>query len=958
MPEVSFGEWLKRRRGAEGWTQGQLAQKINCSVSALRKMESEERRPSADTIERLAALFRIPQDERKSFLRFARGDWQAISEGDREDSPWLISPGRVTKHIETSPPKNNLPLQLTNFIGREKDKAEILNLLAGQRLVTLVGAGGIGKTRLSLEVAREALITFPDGLWFIELAPVSDPALVSQAIVNTLGLIEQANRSFQTILTDFLRKKKALLIFDNCEHLIQACAQLTEALLRACSNLKILATSREALGISGEFACNVDTLSIPDIRQSLRAESLTEYESVRLFLDRAQTTVRNFTITSDNLHAIAQICHHLDGIPLALELAAARVKGLSVEQIASRLDDRFHLLSSGNRTALSRHQTLQALIDWSHDLLTEPEQMLLSRLSVFAGGWTLESAERICAGDGLESNQILALLLRLVDKSLVTAKTQEAESRYHMLETIRQYAHEKLWQAGEGEWMRERHLVYFVDLAERAEPNLRAFDMLMWLDRLETELENIRVALEWAQESDIEAQLRLASALLWFWHIRNYKSEGTEWLERALTIKTTEPDDQPMTPHRALIRGKALHAAGFLSLMFMETEKGSLLSEEALSLFQALGMAGRPGMAYTLCNLSVAASQKQDFLRQKTFLERSFEMFQELGDKFGIAQCLNDLGYFAIDDGEYEQAKTLWEDHLALRKEIGDMDGIALALCQLGRLANQQGNYNQAATYFETSLSLFRQLRNKWAMGMVLDNLACLAGAQGNYSQAAENLEEALGHMQALGNKFFLADTLSKMGALARSQGNYARATQLHEEALTLFRELGNKIDIAYALSNSGFTAIAKEDDEQAENRFDEALLISQDITDKLLAALALYGLGRVAQARGNYTHAQARYTEGIMSQSSKLIVAKHLEGFALLATIENHMERAVKLFGASHTLHSPFRFEMSAKERAEHDQAIDVARATLGEETFTTAWDEGKKMTLDDVIRYALEES
>ncbi|HEY9525728.1 MAG TPA: helix-turn-helix domain-containing protein, partial [Anaerolineales bacterium] len=509
MAEVSFGGWLKRRRGAEGWTQGQLAQKINCSTSALRKMESEERRPSAQIVEQLAEIFNIPREERKAFLRFTRGDWQAISSGNQEESPWRDPRVRT-------PPRSNLPASTTSFIGREKELDEIVHLVAKDRLVTLAGAGGIGKTRLSLKAAQELLNAFADGVWFIELAPLSDPTLVPQAMVSTLGLIDQAGRSALNVLTDFLQTKHALLILDNCEHLIQTCAQLAETLLHACPNLHLIATSREALGVPGEITFSVPALSVPEIEQSFVIETLTKYEAVQLFIERARAALPGFVLTRDNVPAIAQVCHQLDGIPLALELAAARIKMMSLEEIRSHLNDRFRLLTGGARTALPRHQTLQAMIDWSHDLLSEPERVLWRRLSIFAGGWSLKAAESICGNEGIETHEILDLLTQLLNKSLLIAEQEQGkETRYHMLETIRQYARDKLWTAGEGAMMRQRHLAYFVDLAERAEPNLRAFDMVIWLDRLETEQDNIRVAMEWALESDVEAELRLASALWW-----------------------------------------------------------------------------------------------------------------------------------------------------------------------------------------------------------------------------------------------------------------------------------------------------------------------------------------------------------------------------------------------------------------------------------------------------------
>jgi predicted ATPase/DNA-binding SARP family transcriptional activator/uncharacterized protein HemY len=875
--------------------------------------------------------------------------YQLIAPGLPADYPPLKTPG-------TFP--HNLPAQLTSFIGREQELNEIINLIAKNRLVTLTGAGGIGKSRLSIQVAFALVNNFPNGTWLVELAPLSDPALVLQAIVTTLGLIEQANRPLQTILTDFLQEKKSLLILDNCEHLIQACAQLAETLLRACPDLHILATSREALGVAGEAVYLVPSLTTPDPLKST-LDSLSEYEAVQLFLERAQSAMRDFSLTKENAQAIAQVCHHLDGIPLALELAAARVRGLSVEQIASRLDDRFHLLMSRTRTVLPRHQTLQAMIDWSHDLLTESERVLLRRLSMFASGWTLEAAEAVCASDELKSNQILDLLLHLVDKSLVVAETQEAESRYHMLETIRQYAREKLWAAGEGDLMCQRHLAYFVDLAERAEPNLRAFEMVMWLDRLESELDNIRVALEYALESNIEAQLRLASALWWFWHIRDHKGEGTEWLERALSIEAMERTDRPLTLSRAIIRGKALYVAGFLRVMMWETGIGATLSEESLTLFRDLGPAGKRGMAYALWNLSVVAAQQSDLRRRKALMEESLALFQEVGDKFGIAQCLPSVASNAMNlDGDFERARALTEEGLDLYKEIGDKDGIANTLQSLGYLAFQQGDYQQATTWFESSLALFQEVRNKYGLGGTLYGLAQAAKAQGRYGKATTVLEEALALEQNSGRTNLIAYTLYSLGEVAAAQGNYEQAAERYEEGLAASRKTRNPGAIASGLYGLGKIAWAQGDYVQAIKKFEAALAISREAGNKFETSSALQGLGKVAQSQRDYATARSYYTEAIVLRgeiSDRFSAAFNLEAIATLATVQKQLEQAARLFGVAETLLPAIRFEMFAVERDEHDWAVATTRAELGEEAFMAAWEEGKKMTLAEAVAYAL---
>jgi predicted ATPase/DNA-binding SARP family transcriptional activator len=922
-----------------------------------------------------------------------------------------VKPVHVQKPVERITPKHNLPLQLSSFIGREKEQAEIINLITKHRLVTLTGVGGIGKTRLSIQVASTLLNNFPNGILLVELAPLSDPVLVPQVIVNTLGLIEQPDRSPLDILRDFLKSKRALLILDNCEHLIEACAQLAETLLRACPNLKILATSREALNIAGETIWVAPPLSLPEAQQPMWSDTLMQYDAIRLFVERAAATLPTFALTTQNSAvAIAQVCHKLDGLPLAIELAAVHVRALTVEQIAAHLERRFHLLTSGSRTAPPRHQTLKAMIDWSYNLLPAKHQLFFQRLSVFAGGWTLEAAETICSDDSIDASDVAVLLSYLVNDSLVVAQTQGELPRYHMLETIRQYAHEKLWAAGEGEIMRQRHLAYFVDLAQRAGPNLRALGTVMWLDRLDAEYDNIRAALDWAQESDVEAQLRLASALLWFWHIRGHKNEGIDWLERGLSIDAAERGDQPLTPSRVMTRGKALNASGILLSMYSKFEKAREQLEESLTLFQELGPEGKQGMAYALLGLSEMPDAGN---RVRSLREQSLALFRELGDNFGTAESLQTLAFYAQDDdNDYEQARIFAEENLALRRQIGDQDGIAMALTILGNLAFRQEDYQRAITLFEESFAIWREIGNKWSIGWWLANLGDVFFWQGDYERAIKNYEETLAFAQQVGDQFSIARNYYRMGFIAWCQGHYGRATEMITDSLAVFRDVGHQRMVARSLHPLGDIALAQGDEERAAQcyemelalgreirlnesiifalhglgkvawaqddydvaakRFKEGLRMSREADLKYATFHSLYGLGRVAQSRGDYAAARALYSEALGIQKWQIgafwyqwawlktyrsAVAYPLNTLAVIAAAQNQMRRTASLFGASETFYPPLRFEMSPQERAEHDQAIATARAALGEEAFIAAWGDGKEMTLDEAVAYALKE-
>jgi non-specific serine/threonine protein kinase len=491
----------------------------------------------ADLVYRM--LDKDPQ-QRIPSVRLVGAELEALLKG-REP----VTPPRVTPVPSADVPRHNLPTQLSKFIGREKDIAEVKQLLSAARLVTLTGSGGAGKTRLSLQVAAEVLDDYKEGVWFVELAALTDPALIPQTVAAVLDLREESGRPMMAVLADDLRAKTVLIILDNCEHLIEGCAQFVDAILRAAPHVKLFASSREPLSIGGEAIYRVPSLAVPDPQRLPPLEALTQYDAVRLFIERAKAAMTSFEVNDANAPAVAQLCYHLDGIPLAIELAAARVRGLKVEQIAQRLGDRFRLLTAGGRTALPHHQTLRALIDWSHSLLADQERSLFRRLSVFAGGWTIEAAEAICAGDGLESFDVLDVLLRLVDKSLVIMDEQSNETRYRMLETIREYAFDKLRDVGEIERIRNQHRDYFLafaELANRQPPAERA----QWHNRVESDHDNLRDALRWTlEQNESEFALRLCNALAAFWSARGHWTESRRWYERAIV---SSRQHQAITP--------------------------------------------------------------------------------------------------------------------------------------------------------------------------------------------------------------------------------------------------------------------------------------------------------------------------------------------------------------------------------------------------------------------------
>jgi len=639
--------------------------------------------------------------------------------------------------------RNNLPSYLTSFIGREREMAEFKRLLGANRLVTLTGAGGAGKTRLALQIAAEVLEEYPDGVWVIELAALSDPSLVPKTIASVLDVPEQPGRPVTETLVDALRSKNLLLVLDNCEHLLPVCAHLSERLLLACPRLRILATSREALDVSGEVVRRVPSLSLPDLRHPPSPEHLPRYEAVRLFIERAALIQPEFALTAENAAAVVRVVTRLDGIPLAIELAAARAKMLTVEQIEARLDDRFRLLTAGGRTALPRHQTLRAAMDWSYHLLSEEERAVLRRLSVFAGGWTLEAAEAICVGNGAEKDKVLDLLAELVDKSLVVAETKGREARYRLLETVRQYGHDRLEESGEAAATRTRHRDWYLALAERAEPGLRGVDQKIWLERLEMENDNLRAALEWCrsrgEDADGALGLRLAAALMRFWEKRGYYVEGRAWLGTMLA--RGEAASPPL-------RVRALNGAGILAYRQGDYEH-----------------------VLTLCTEGLRVSEQH-------------------GDARGGGEALHFLAHIMQARGDYDHATEMMERSLALRRAAGDTVGVANSVDCLGEIARSRGDYERAATLARQAMTLYDNMGEVRGLTHVLHNLAYVKLHQGYPDEAIGLFRESLLRAQDLGH---MRDTIMAVAGLAA-----ARAGEIAPERVArLLGAVGALLEVA-----------------------------------------------------------------------------------------------------------------------------------------------------------------
>jgi predicted ATPase/DNA-binding XRE family transcriptional regulator len=770
LEPFSFGTWLRQKRRSLDLTQKAFAAQVGCAEITVRRMEADEYKPSRELAFLLFEKLGISELERPQWISFARG-----------------TSGLPTRAMPpATKPKTNLPAALSSFIGREKEQADAIKLMTKHRLVTLTGSGGVGKTRFAIKIAGQLLENYPDGVWLIELASLNDPSLLPQIVATLFGLRPQAGISYTNLLVNFLRAKSALLILDNCEHLLAGCARLVDTLLKSCPHLKILVTSREPLGITGEALYRLPSLLLPDLTYDM--DSLRDFESVMLFEERAQLIQFDFSLTKENAAAVVQICRHLDGIPLAIELAAAKVGVLSPEQIATQLEASLNVLSGGSRTALPQHQTLHASMNWSWSLLPEAEQRLMRQLSAFVGGWTLEAAGSVCDGD------VLNLLQSLATKSLIAIDQRRANTiRYSFHETVRQYAREKLAESGESDLVHGRYLNYFLAMALQFERQVHGSQAVNWMRRVHDEHDNLRQAMSWAGESgQALSGLRLGYALHYYWLNYGYWSLGRELLERLLAL--------PEAAGHTSIRADALNLAGDLATQQGDLKAAWTLLEASKAIGMELGEPGKLslGWARMLLGQSLIGHDKA-MARQE--LDQSIALLRDAGEPWRFAIAMDVRGYLARIQGDLMQARELFSESLKILASIGDTMTASLPTQALGMIFYYRGEYATASAYLQQALEIHRAWEERIFTPEVLGYLGAIALLTGHDEQAARHFEDRLTMVRELMNKTEIAAALCDLGIALGHLGHDARATTLLREGLELSQETGNLYLIAACLT-------------------------------------------------------------------------------------------------------------------------------------------------------------
>ena len=836
-----------------------------------------------------------------------------------------IQRGETILHVRRVEPlprrRHNLPHDLTSFIGREKQLEGLHALLAEGKvhLVTLTGPGGSGKTRLALKAAEGLLEEYKDGVYLVELAALSDPNLVVKTLMAVLELREMPGRPPQEALLAYLEHKHLLLVLDNCEHLLAECSRLADLLLKACAGLVILATSREILGVGGEDARRVPPLELPDVHHLPELKSLGQVEAVELFVERARKAFPGFTLDAGNAAAVAQICQRLDGIPLAIELAAARLRMMTIHQVAARRDNVFLLLTGGSRSALPRQQTLKATMDWSYALLSAQERLAFHRLSVFTGGWMLEAAEAVCSVDGIQIVDVLDLLGGLVDKSLVAVGGEE---RYTMLEIVRQYAHEKLLESGEGSKIRELHLAYYLQLGEIFGKEVRGKGQIAWLDRMERELSNLRLALEWSHARNFLEGLRLASAMAWFWGLRAHHAEGVSWVEKLLAVEAES-------------RGGQSLAVGVQSNDYL--------------------------LVWVRAVCAVALLGGFSPLERKAKMEESIALCRQMGDRasWELAWALS-VTYDAIIWSSLSEVVHYLEESLAISREKGYAFLLARCLWNLSMTYLDNTYWQIAAPYLEESLAIFRQLEDPNGIAASLRNSSAIASYQGDYAHAFALDGEAQAYYRQVGNLTSLYDLYLWQLYPAFEIGQISRIIPQADIALAYFRDKAYQGGLCFSLMRLSEIEWARRNFEKAQTLAQEAVALSVQANLSIHAVFGYCMLFRIAFFQDNLDDAHRFLTQAsswLTATNRSYTYIETLSDWVMLLFARGKMVQAVKVWAAIDKVYQQIALWVIRPKRERYAATQAELREVLGEEAFAQAWKEGHPLTMQQALDLARQE-